>query len=140
LDATISIWKSNLELVSKNWDTKLKISDQAREEILQFATDHYNELSGSGAQWNGRQIRNAFQTAIALAEYQAQQIRKEYEIEGVLPPCLRKAHFETVAKASKHFDQYLEETVGSTATLAAEAHERRDDLDGNGISLDALKK
>lgn len=139
LDATLSIWASHLARVEEIWGTRLKITEGAREDILRFAQAHFNEQNRTKSPWNGRQIRNAFQTAIALAEYQAQQDRIKYELKIVLPPCLEKIHFEKVAKASRHFDQYLEETVGSTGTLALEAHERRDDLDENDIAPQVSK-
>ena len=46
-------------------------------------------------------------------------------------PRLEHEHFERVAKASKHFDAYLKETlVGSAADLAREHRERKDDFRG----------
>lgn len=52
-----------------------------------------------------RQIRNAFQTAIALAEFEAAE-KKTNRIE------LSQEHFATVAKASAEFDTYLRSTLG----------------------------
>lgn len=51
--------------------------------------------------WNGRQIRNAFQTAVALAEFHQQ----ENEVSG--PIVVRGEHFEKVAKVSHEFNAYL---------------------------------
>ncbi|EXF84915.1 hypothetical protein CFIO01_02128 [Colletotrichum fioriniae PJ7] len=51
--------------------------------------------------WNGRQIRNAFQTAVALAEFHQQ----ENHISG--PIIVKGEHFEKVAKASHEFNAYL---------------------------------
>lgn len=56
-------------------------------------------------EWNGREIRNAFQTAVALAEYEAGQLRGGAELE------LRQDHFERVVEMSDNFKRYLA-TVG----------------------------
>ncbi|KAM3073696.1 hypothetical protein ACMFMG_004420 [Clarireedia jacksonii] len=60
-------------------------------------------------EWNGREIRNAFQTAVALAEYEATVKRKnesdKLEVE------LRQDHFEKVVEMSDNFKKYLA-TVG----------------------------
>ena len=40
-----------------------------KKDIKRWARDHYKKLKQEKAVGNGRQIRNAFQTAIALAEY-----------------------------------------------------------------------
>lgn len=53
--------------------------------------------------WNGREIRNAFQTAVALAEYEADTKGTEME--------LRQDHFEEVVAMSSNFKRYLS-TVG----------------------------
>lgn len=64
----------------------------------------------------------------------------DHEVEGTLSPSLKKIHFEKVAKASKDFDQYLEETVGSAGNLAMDAHERCDSFDENDIAPQVVKK
>ena len=71
--------------------------------------------------WNGRQIRNAFQTAIALAEYDAKPGEK---------PILSRKQFITVAAASRDFDKYLKDTQRGKddAQLAQEEKSRFDAL------------
>ena len=54
-----------------------------------------------------RQIRNAFQTAIALVEYEARQNATEV-------PNLGEAQFKVVAEASEEFDKYLRLTQKGT--------------------------
>lgn len=51
--------------------------------------------------WNGRQIRNAFQTAVALAEFHQQR----NGIPG--PVCVKRVDFEKVAVVSNEFNAYL---------------------------------
>ena len=73
-------------------------------------------------EWNGREIRNAFQTAVALAEYEAmQKITKakkvtageesDEEKKETLDIELRQDHFEKVVEMSDNFKKYLQ-TVG----------------------------
>ncbi|KAF5502464.1 hypothetical protein CGCA056_v014281 [Colletotrichum aenigma] len=51
--------------------------------------------------WNGRQIRNAFQTAVALAEWH----QKENNIKGLIK--VKGEHFAKVAQVSNDFNKYL---------------------------------
>lgn len=73
-------------------------------------------------EWNGREIRNAFQTAVALAEYEADTQGKDIE--------LRQDHFEKVVEMSSQFKVYLN-TVGpdqgSEETKAKKHGDRGDD-------------
>jgi hypothetical protein len=50
-------------------DIKLRIE---KDEILEFAVKQYNKHKK--ARWNGRQIRNTCQSALAMAEYDATPI------------------------------------------------------------------
>ena len=130
-DATIKSWEMNIDRAREIWGDKLSIDDTDRKGILKFASKHYKELAESETTWNGRQIRNAFQTAIALAEWDAYQSQLKFKSPVPLKPRLESEHFERVAKASKHFDAYLKETqVGTMADLASNNRERRDDFRG----------
>jgi hypothetical protein len=63
--------------------------------------------------WNGREIRNAFQTAVALAEYEAMQnvsklgLEDQDEDKKTLQIELRQDHFEKVVEMSDNFKKYL---------------------------------
>lgn len=110
---TKAIWENHLSRLSKLYkkNKKMKID---RGDILLFAKEHYNELLNSkpykkGKPWNGRQIRNAFQTAVALAEYNASNSASS-SIPG---PILNRKYFQQVAKTSREFDEYLKSTWGS---------------------------
>ena len=128
-DATIKIWEMNIDRAREIWGDKLSIDEPDRKGILKFASKHYNELAKSETTWNGRQIRNAFQTAIALAEWAAYQSQLKYKSPVPLKPRLESEHFEKVAKASKHFDAYLNETqAGTLADLAEQNRERKDNF------------
>ncbi|KAF7555923.1 hypothetical protein G7Z17_g1792 [Cylindrodendrum hubeiense] len=79
-------------------------------EIIDFATKHYEELARSTGCWNGRQIRSAFQITSSLAVHnhtnQAQQARNR----GQLPPAapvLDRALFEKVQLSTQSFDRHM---------------------------------
>ncbi|KAI0126481.1 P-loop containing nucleoside triphosphate hydrolase protein [Xylariales sp. AK1849] len=74
--------------------------------------------------WNGREIRNAFQTAVALCEYEHQTRGNADEA-----PSLEIDHFEQVCEMALQFKQYLEEVHGADeAERAAKAKARVKDL------------
>jgi hypothetical protein len=76
-----------------------------------------------------RQIRNAFQTAIALAEFHAAESHPSKPTKLKIE--LGKKHFLTVAQASKDFDEYLQRTLGgqNEADMARNEQTRIDDFD-----------
>ncbi|KAL2012489.1 hypothetical protein VTN00DRAFT_14 [Thermoascus crustaceus] len=103
---TMQLWKMNLRRTAA-------LNEKRRQEgqpeivvkekrILEFAKQFHKPL-----RWNGRQIRNAFQTAIALAEFDARNNDDENK-----PLVLSEKHFVKFAKASKQFDHYLNVTHG----------------------------
>ena len=104
---TFEVWAMNLNrLIKSNRDIYVD-----RSEIEAFARSHWKE----GKRWNGRQIRNAFQTAVALAEYEFQEKCQKCEQTGDKPPfrpALDRQHFYAVAKTSAEFDDYLQSVMG----------------------------
>ncbi|KAL1638572.1 hypothetical protein SLS58_008785 [Diplodia intermedia] len=104
-DQTQKIWR-NLIRKAITTQENLKV-DEA--DILMFAMDHMRAQKdspygkgpdGDAPGWNGRQIRNAFMSAIALADYEANKAGKDMVV-------LTREHFKIVAKASNDFDNYL---------------------------------
>jgi hypothetical protein len=73
-----------------------------------------------------RQIRNAFQAAIALVEYDSQQTK-----EGDPKPALGEPQFSIVAESSREFDSYLISTLGAAESDIARREEWRFDRFGN---------
>ncbi|KAK1990112.1 hypothetical protein LX36DRAFT_593283 [Colletotrichum falcatum] len=97
-----------------------KIRDK---EILAFAKKHFVGLEKESQEtWNGRQIRNAFQTAIALVEYQ--YMSKDADEPK---PSLGKKQFKSVAQGSREFDYYLNSVLGETEADGARRDGWRDD-------------
>ncbi|KAL9037100.1 MAG: hypothetical protein Q9214_005846 [Letrouitia sp. 1 TL-2023] len=110
---TIKIWKVNIER-TRSSEKSYEIDEDA---IIDFAKSHFR-AHDQGGRWNGRQIRNAFQTAIALAEFDAtEEMHRQLKISDAreLPPPRARItvdHFRKVASAASGFDRYLREVYG----------------------------
>jgi hypothetical protein len=132
-------WKNILHrLEEENQNTDVKIIFD-RDILLDFAKNHYEKCDRQGVTWNGRQIRNAFQTAIALGHYE--RISKIREA-GMTPDealktgkkkwrtvKLTKANFANIAKTAREFEQYIETLRGSDSQNARELELRYDEYD-----------
>ena len=136
---TFEVWAMNLSRLSKS-NRNIYVD---RSEIEAFARSHWKE----GKRWNGRQIRNAFQTAVALAEYEFQEKCQKCEQTGDKPPfrpALDRQHFDAVAKTSAEFDDYLQSVMGGyTYEQKAQMTEMRSDAynpDLRGIETPSGKK
>ena len=83
--------------------------DVQEHEIKKFVRKLWAESADKQTQrWNGRQIRNAFQTAIALAQWDHQHDLSNAKSR----PCITVRHFEVVAQTSAHFDNYISTMYG----------------------------
>ncbi|KAF7901102.1 hypothetical protein EAF00_003323 [Botryotinia globosa] len=76
--------------------------EKSKKSIINWAIKTRKSL-----EWNGRQIRNAFQTVLALSEFRAKTSSIESKILTVT-----KEDFKIVANASIQFNQYLLATHG----------------------------
>ncbi|RYP42017.1 hypothetical protein DL768_010405 [Monosporascus sp. mg162] len=94
---TKRIWESHLTKL-----TNSGLIDLDHKDILDYAETFFEDQnqpdSTIGPVWNGRQIRNAFQSAVALAGYKHQ---------GTHKIVLNRDHFEKVSKVSNQFNNYL---------------------------------
>lgn len=93
-DYRAKIWEKNFNRLSK--EDSISIAPGA---IIYVTTD----TDVRAVEWNGREIRNAFQTAVALAQYQA---RKQGKVQVVL----QADHLKRVVKMSKLFKDYINST------------------------------
>jgi hypothetical protein len=93
-----------------------------REEIEEFARWHWKKGKRAN-RWNGRQIKNAFQTAISLAH--CDSLEDGNTNKG---PELKTAHFKKVSKVSMHFDKYPSNTRRDDDVIAKELGVRDDDI------------
>jgi len=108
------IWLQFFQKLEKERGDEITIKAAAKKYIL--SDDVLKDT-----EWNGREIRNAFQTAVALAEYEASQRTTDME--------LRQDHFEKVVEMSDNFKKYLA-TVGpdqGTEMVKAKNHGDRGD-------------
>lgn len=93
-----------------------------RKAVIKWAEETWKRL-----RWNGRQIRNTFQTVLALAEFDARG-------DGSKPtsPVVTKSHFKIVASASIQFNQYLKQTHGHDEDAVA----RREMIRADNFSME----
>lgn len=105
--AAIKLWRTYLDLLQDTNARNAKSLIPCTKQIMEFAKQlHKNERGAS--RWNGRQIRNAFQTAMALAKWEQSGAN---DAASETPVYLRVEHFERVVSASKEFDDYMRQTL-----------------------------
>lgn len=136
-------WNESRPHKDPNAHTRLIECEPAEEAgILNMAKEHFQRSHTSGSLWNARQIRNAFRTAIALAEFQHRvgMAEKPKEMTSSTQPKLQRRHFEQVMRMASDFDEYLKQTRNNQ-TESDVAQKRGDRVDeysnptyGNGAS------
>lgn len=137
LPTTLSIWKGCLDRIEKDnefRDISIKFD---RDELMEFAEEHYHKYHKKNATWNGRQIRNAFQTAIAMGQYERTRKIKKKQIteEEALATGkskwreiqLTKENLETIADTAQDFDKYMKAVHRFPDAEIARADQLRDD-------------
>lgn len=127
---TGEVFQINLNMIEDRFRRAKREIHMDRFKIGGFATEHSVK-----AKWNGRQIRNACQTALALAEYEAQgssydRILRPNQQDAVVE--LKVKHFEEVQKAYMEFTKYINELYGNNADRRAKEHRIRALIDDNG--------
>nr|OQO18392.1 hypothetical protein B0A51_13723 [Rachicladosporium sp. CCFEE 5018] len=117
---TEKIWRQHIRRAQEG---SLKIECDVNE-LLYYAHELFDKQVGSHDKmaWNGRQLRNAFQSAIAMARSGLQPND---------PIKVEKRHFETVADVSREFNDYIWRTNSgrSDADIAKELGARYDHYD-----------
>ncbi|KAK8101151.1 ATPAse AAA+ type core protein [Apiospora kogelbergensis] len=127
LKSTLEIWESTM-----NWIDR----DNEQNELLDFANAHFEAHAATdGSTWNGRQIRNAFQTAIALGQDdRVAKIRERGSHYRTSFPRWRvvkltSKNLETLAETARDFDKCLKSVQRLTdGELARSEDARRDDF------------
>ncbi|OJD30509.1 aaa family atpase [Diplodia corticola] len=112
------IWRNCLNKIKRandkasNTDDQLMVECVDEDAILDFAHAHF-EANRRLSQWNGRQIRNAFQTAIALARYDLHAKADKRMAAGKLSKedAERKEKWRTVKLTAEHFEKVAEVTT-----------------------------
>ncbi|KAI0435901.1 hypothetical protein F4803DRAFT_544040 [Xylaria telfairii] len=103
-------WKTSKQIWEVNLERCMEKVQADKDEILRYAKKQFHRAD-EGSRWNGRQIYNAFKTAIALAEYE----RSNSDSEKSQSAVLTESHFRQVAQVAKKFDEYLLETQGGVS-------------------------
>ena len=110
--------------------------DIDKRQILDFVGTMYKkQVTDRKPVWNGRQIRNAVQTATALAEFESQG---KTPSEDCLRPRLTVEHLKIVFNVLSQFDAYLEDLYGANTMQLAKSEGLRADehnSQGNNSSL-----
>ncbi|OJD18719.1 hypothetical protein AJ78_01256 [Emergomyces pasteurianus Ep9510] len=123
--STKEIWEKNLQHIKKNGPD----IDIEEDKIRRFANKHWQENKYKPSRrWNGRQIKNAFQTALALANWDFREAKQGSKLDR---PLVKAAHFIRIAQTSAHFDDYISNIHGiqedDTYGILAEREEVRKD-------------
>lgn len=132
---TLKVWEMNLDLLQARNEAEgeLKVKFD-KEEIMKFARRHWRKGEDEH-RWNGRQIRNAFQTAVALAAFDTT------EGEGQdLEPRITAEHFQKVWTASDEFNKYLAGVRRPDHVRAREDEVRDDRIGDRAMSWPTDKK
>ncbi|RYP71845.1 hypothetical protein DL771_004557 [Monosporascus sp. 5C6A] len=139
LPSTKQMWDNimrRLETESARAEIRVEFD---RRKLLAFAEQHYKRRQAIGSTWNGRQIRNAFQTALALGHADRQAALGE---AGKTPEWaaasgkkrwmtvkLTAKNFRRIARATTEFEDYIVALRGRDSDAAREAEVRDDDYD-----------
>ncbi|KAK3344240.1 hypothetical protein B0T25DRAFT_321666 [Lasiosphaeria hispida] len=120
INSTVEIFELNLDLIEGRFqDSKKSEIRIDQDEIIEFARDYYENPGHKDAKWNGRQIRNACQTALALAEFRANERTNKLvgsESQETKPEVhLKVKDLKTVSNAYLEFIKYLNELRGYDA-------------------------
>ncbi|WQF76561.1 Putative AAA+ ATPase domain, ATPase, AAA-type, core [Colletotrichum destructivum] len=110
---TLKVFRLNLELIEQRFQKQGRTILFDPSSIEDFAQQHFREHKYN--RWNGRQIRNACQTALALAEFDAQggvlEVDGEVDRDAVVK--LQLKYFRTVQRAYLDFGKYLGDIQGT---------------------------
>lgn len=139
LQETLKIWENTLNRIeSDNKKANIKVRFD-REALNNFAEKHYRQHEKSETTWNGRQIRNAFQTALALGYHDRErELRKAGLTEEEAAASgerkwmrvkLTVKNFQSIAKTAREFEDYLVSVRGQDSDLARESQLRDDSHD-----------
>ncbi|EEH47986.1 uncharacterized protein PADG_04070 [Paracoccidioides brasiliensis Pb18] len=123
--STKEIWEKNIQHIKKSGGD----IDIEEDKLRRFANKHWQDNKYKPSRrWNGRQIKNAFQTALALANWDFREGKDSAKLQR---PQVKVAHFNRIAQTSAHFDDYISDIHGiqeeDTYGILAEREEVRKD-------------
>ncbi|KAF4865651.1 ATPase family AAA domain-containing protein 3-B [Colletotrichum siamense] len=110
---TLKVFRLHLDLIEQRFKQQNRTITFDISSVEDFASQHYADQPYN--RWNGRQIRNACHTALALAEFDAQKNGSEInlEIDKSVPVSLQLKYFKIVQKAYLDFGEYLADIQGT---------------------------
>ncbi|ESZ91573.1 ATPase [Sclerotinia borealis F-4128] len=114
-----AIWEGFFNKMRVDTGGSIRVVQSAKEYVMQDAKNLKIKL-------NGREIRNALQTAIALAEFEAKEDLDYSESENIQ---VTKDHFERVLDMSRSFRVYLDSIKVDTVELRAKNIYGRNDTE-----------
>ncbi|KAH6639086.1 hypothetical protein C7974DRAFT_304466 [Boeremia exigua] len=122
-ESTESILALNMRLIKKRFRNTRRTIDIEETEICSKFSKYWEE--NEEGRLNGRQIRNACQTALALAEFEAQGNSHKDVLKPDATVRLQPMHFNTILKAYLDFADYLNKTYGVTPEQRAKEQKLR---------------
>ncbi|RGP60190.1 protein msp1 [Fusarium sporotrichioides] len=119
LVSTSKIFDLNLNMIKKRYQEAGRKITIDIEQIQGYAEEYWER--NVKARLNGRQIRNACQTALALAEFDAQPEGSKYDlaVKSDAKVHLTLKHIQTVSDAYLEFIEYLKAVHGTDAETHA---------------------
>jgi hypothetical protein len=111
--STENILNLNIRLIRERFHKTHRSIEIDELGINESALNHWE--THRKARLNGRQIRNACQTALALAEFEAQGGNHEAITVQNATVNLYSRHFDTVLKAYLAFNKYLKDIYGTSS-------------------------
>lgn len=91
------IWVRNFDRLARDSNGRVHVSKAASDYV-------WNSQDVKDVKWNGREIRNAMQTALALAESEAQE-------QNTNRITIAEKHLRAVVKMSRGFKDYMKKTA-----------------------------
>ncbi|KAJ5771684.1 P-loop containing nucleoside triphosphate hydrolase protein [Penicillium odoratum] len=132
LPTTEEILQLNIRLIRERFRQKNRLLSIDEEGILAYARRYWTKHKKM--RWNGRQIRNACQTALALAEFDAGGGNHEKNLDPNAEVKLTVSHLKTVARAYREFMWYLNKLYKTDQDrLAHQKGLRARELDGKAM-------
>jgi len=116
-DSTRAVFELNLKLINDRFAIKGRELAIDSSGILEFANKYW--IDHPDMRWNGRQIRNACQTALALAEFTAQGGSHLQVLDAGAKISLGLDQLEVVAKAYLEFTTYLDDIFDTNSERRA---------------------
>lgn len=114
--SSVKVLKLNLNLMRNRLEDRIMIEE---DEIIATAREHWRGQKLTRAGWNGRQIRNQCQMALALAEFAAQPEGQKYNVKekSATTIHLRQKYFKAVFNAHLDFTEDIRPPVRGRGVL-----------------------